>query len=909
MTFLTNADKHKINKLILQALKTEKINTGLIFTMKANEIRDEFLTFFRSKQHTIVPSAPMVIKNDPTLMFTNAGMNQFKDIFLGNQPAREKRVANSQKCLRVSGKHNDLEEVGLDTYHHTMFEMLGNWSFGDYFKKEAIEWAWEFLTGKLGIPEERLYATVFEGSAEEDVPRDDEAAEHWKRCFTRSEFCILEGSKKDNFWEMGETGPCGPCSEIHVDIRPDEERKAIPGHQLVNKGHPHVIEIWNLVFIQYNRKAGGELELLPARHVDTGMGFERLCMVVQGKKSNYDTDIFQPVIHETALITGKAYGVNEKWDIAHRVIADHLRTVAFSVADGQLPSNNKAGYVIRRILRRAVRYGYTTLEITEPFIHRLVPALISVMGNHYPEITRQEEIITKVIFEEEQAFLRTLGKGLKMIERRIESLRKEKQELFPGKDAFELFDTYGFPVDLTHLILKENDIRLDEKGFEKELNAQKERSRDDASVAAGDWVVLKDAGSTLFTGYTKTEDEISITRYRKVNVKGREVFHLVFDKTPFYAESGGQTGDTGVIISDIETVPIKDTRKENNLTIHIADLMPGDPERVFRALVDRDARQQAACNHSATHLLHHALRNILGTHVEQKGSLVTPEKLRFDFSHFRQVTPEEISRIELIVNEMIMRNINSEILDEIPVKEALDRGAVALFGEKYGDNVRVVTFGNSVELCGGTHVANTGVIGLFKIVSEGAVAAGVRRIEAVTSRKAFDYVNEKLATLEEISLMLRSTGNVAVNVSKLLSENASLRSTVEKLQAAAANAAREDLIRRAENVNGCLIVSGIIENTTADTLKGIAHGIRQSHPESAVVIGSSEGDRVSLLVGFGDGIIKGKKFNAVDIIRGVAAEINGGGGGQPFLATAGGKNPAGLASAIEKAVKAIRAGL
>jgi len=873
--------------------------------MKANELRQEFLNFFSSKQHTIVPSAPMVIKNDPTLMFTNAGMNQFKDIFLGNQAVKHKRVANSQKCLRVSGKHNDLEEVGLDTYHHTMFEMLGNWSFGDYFKKEAIEWAWEFLTGRLNIPEERLYTTIFEGSPEEDVPRDDEAAGYWKKCFSNPENKILEGSKKDNFWEMGETGPCGPCSEIHVDIRSEEERRKTPGHLLVNKGHPHVIEIWNLVFIQYNRKAGGELEILPSHHVDTGMGFERLCMVTQNKKSNYDTDVFQPLIGEIAEITGKPYGIEEKWNIAHRVIADHLRTVSFSIADGQLPSNNKAGYVIRRILRRAVRYGYTSLETSDPFIYKLVPALIKVMGDHYPELVKQEEIITNVIYEEEQSFLKTLGKGLKMIERRIEMLKKEKKSVFPGKDAFELFDTYGFPVDLTQLILRENSMTLDEHSFHTELDAQKERSRDDAVVIAGDWVVIRDAESTLFTGYSRTKDTVSITKYREVTSRGKELVQLVFDRTPFYAESGGQTGDRGIITSEHEQISITDTIKENNLIVHIADKLPHNPEALFNAVVDNDARQMTASNHSATHLLHHALRKVLGIHVEQKGSLVNADKLRFDFSHFKQVTPDELGNIEQIVNEMIMSNITSEVQDETPIDKALAMGAMALFGEKYGDNVRVVKFASSVELCGGTHVENTGVIGLFKIVSEGAVAAGVRRIEAVTSRQAFAYVNEKLKTLDEISGMLRSTGNVAVNVSKLISENAALRHTIEKMQASLATAIRDDLLRKAEVIKGYTIVSGNLENAGADTLKTIAHQIRQSHPKSVIILGSETDGKAALLTATGEAVSL-SHINSVEIIKSVAAEINGGGGGQPFMATAGGKNPKGINKAIEKAVAMVK---
>ena len=874
--------------------------------MKANELREEFFSFFRSKQHTIVPSAPMVIKNDPTLMFTNAGMNQFKDIFLGNQAPKHKRVANSQKCLRVSGKHNDLEEVGLDTYHHTMFEMLGNWSFGDYFKKEAIEWAWEFLHGRLGIPEERLYATVFEGSPEEGVSRDDEAFNHWKKCFANPENRIIEGSKKDNFWEMGETGPCGPCSEIHVDIRSDEERAAVPGHQLVNKGHPLVIEIWNLVFIQYNRRAGGELEVLPSSHVDTGMGFERLCMVIQNKKSNYDTDVFQPLISEIAVVSDKPYGKDPKWDTAQRVIADHLRTVSFSIADGQLPSNNKAGYVIRRILRRAVRYGYTSLEMSDPFIYKLVPALISVMGEQYPELAKQEAIITKVIFEEEQSFLRTLGKGLKMIERRVSALKNEKESLFPGKDAFELFDTYGFPVDLTQLILKENEMTLDLAAFNTELSAQKERSRDNAAVAAGDWVIVRESESTIFTGYERTEEKVNIVKYRTVISKGKEAVHLVLDKTPFYAESGGQTGDKGIIRSDMEEVRIIDTVKENNLTVHIAERVPRQPEKPFTAVVDRDSRLQAAANHTATHLMHHALRRVLGNHVEQKGSLVTPGKLRFDFSHFRQVTPEELRAVEEIVNDMIMNNLASEVRDNTPVQDALNMGAMALFGEKYGDTVRVVRFGDSVELCGGTHVNNTGVIGLFRIISEGAVAAGVRRIEAVTSREAFKWVNEKLNTLDEISTLLKSTGNVAANVSKLISENAELRHTVEKLQAVAAAAAYSELLKNAVVINGCTVISGEVEDAAAETLKNIAHRFRQTVPVSAVILGSVAGEKVSLLVGLSDELINSSGLNAVEIIRATAAEISGGGGGQPFLATAGGKNPAGLKSAVAKAVAMVK---
>lgn len=842
-------------------------------------------------------------------MFTNAGMNQFKDIFLGNQPATYKRIANSQKCLRVSGKHNDLEEVGLDTYHHTMFEMLGNWSFGDYFKKEAIEWAWEFLTVTLNIPRDRIYATVFEGDPEQDVPRDEEAAAQWKICFGGAEDHILDGSKKDNFWEMGDTGPCGPCSEIHVDLRSDSERAENPGNMMVNKGHPLVIEIWNLVFIQYNRKAGGELEQLPEKHVDTGMGFERLCMVIQGKKSNYDTDVFQPLIGVAATITGKPYGKKKEWDVAHRVIADHVRTIAFSVADGQLPSNNRAGYVIRRILRRAVRYGYTSLGMSEPFIYKLIPALIDTMAGHYPELSAQEELITKVIFEEEQAFLKTLDKGLRMIERRIDSLKNEGIAVFPGSDAFELFDTYGFPVDLTQLILREYGMTLDEEAFKHELNAQKERSRDDAAVTAGDWVVIHDVENTLFTGYESTEDTVKIARYRKVTARGRDSVHLVFDRTPFYAESGGQTGDKGYIKSGDEKIMITNTVKENNLIIHVAGKVPDDPTALFSAVVDSEARMNTANNHTATHLMHHALREVLGNHVEQKGSLVTPEKLRFDFSHFSQVSPEELAMVEEKVNDMIMANIPAEVHDEMSMEEARAMGAMALFGEKYGEKVRVVSFGDSVELCGGTHVGNTSAIGLFKILSEGAIAAGVRRIEAVTGRRALAFVNEKLKTLEEMTQMLKSTGDPVANLSKLIAENTSLKNTIARMQQSAAADARKDLERNAVQAGKCKIYSGVLENTGADALKSIAHQIRQADNSSIIIIGSGNEGKALLLVGLGDDAVKVSQLNAVDIIKAVASEINGGGGGQPFLATAGGKKPDGVEAAVSKAVALVRQSL
>jgi alanyl-tRNA synthetase len=876
--------------------------------MNSLELRQLYFDFFKSKGHVIVPSAPMVVKNDPTLMFTNAGMNQFKDIFLGNSQAINKRVANSQKCLRVSGKHNDLEEVGHDTYHHTMFEMLGNWSFGDYFKKEAIEWAWELLSKKLAIPEDRLYATIFEGSREDKVERDDEAFMYWEKCFTKPEGRILEGSKKDNFWEMGETGPCGPCSEIHVDIRDDEERKKIPGRDLVNKGHPQVIEIWNLVFIQFNRRSDGVLEQLPSRHVDTGMGFERLCMVVQGKKSNYDTDIFQNVIREISAITGKEYGKNEKWDIALRVVADHLRAVSFSIADGQLPSNNKAGYVIRRILRRAVRYGYNSLGIEEPFMFRLVPVLAATMGKQYPELESGKEHIAKIIFEEEAAFLKTLGKGLKMIEKMIADLRKGNKKELPGKVAFEMYDTFGFPVDLTQLILKENNLELDVKGFEEEMKNQKDRSREDASVEAADWKIVRDMDGTEFTGYHTTKDEVYITKYRSVKVKSRATFQLVFNKTPFYAESGGQTGDTGYIASEKEKINITDTTKENNLIIHMADKLPADPTLNFNAVVDSEKRLMTANNHTATHLIHFALRTVLGKHVEQKGSLVTPDRLRFDFSHFTKMSREEISMVETLVNRMVRENHNGIITEGVSMETARSMGAMALFGEKYGDRVRVVEFGQSIELCGGTHVSSTGSIGMVKIVSESAIAAGIRRIEAVTGLKAEEYINERLKTVDEIAAILKSTGSITESVEKLVTENSSLRKSVEKFQSQSVVGRMKELVDKAVIINGIRFVSGLVESDSSDILKNVAYQIRTSSEHTVMVIGSENSGKANLLVTVSDDLVKNKNINAVSIIKEISSEINGGGGGQPFLATAGGKNPAGIQAALTKAAEFLKKG-
>ncbi|MCX6301669.1 MAG: alanine--tRNA ligase [Bacteroidia bacterium] len=874
--------------------------------MKAQELRQLFFEFFREREHEIVPSAPMVIKNDPSLMFTNAGMNQFKDIFLGNSQAKYKRVANSQKCLRVSGKHNDLEEVGHDTYHHTMFEMLGNWSFGEYFKKEAIEWAWEFLTKRLGIAEDRLYATVFQGSKEDNISRDDEAFRFWQKCFPNNPDHIIDGPKKDNFWEMGDTGPCGPCSEIHVDIRDEKEMNRISGQNLVNKGDPQVIEIWNLVFIQYNRKADGSLEMLPSKHVDTGMGFERLCMVVQGKKSNYDTDVFQPVIKEISSITGKKYGVNESWDTAMRVIADHLRAVSFSIAEGQLPSNNKAGYVIRRILRRAVRYGYNNLGIEEPFIYRLVPKLAETMGDHYPELKSLKELISKIILEEETAFLKTLGKGLKMIEKMISDLKKSNKKTLPGKVAFELYDTFGFPVDLTQLILKENGIELNIREFEDEMKNQKDRSREDAFLDAGDWEIIRDSGDTLFTGYDKTEEEVLITKYRMVKVKGIDICHIVLDKTPFYAESGGQVGDTGTIVSKNEKIEIFDTIRENNLIIHIAKKAPSDPKADFTARVDIEKRLMTANNHTATHLIHYALREVLGKHVEQKGSLVTPDRLRFDFSHFTKPGKEELMRVEEIANRLVRENNIRKITENISLKKAQAMGAMALFGEKYGETVRVVKFGDSIELCGGTHVESTASIGIIKIISEGAIAAGIRRIEALTAGKAYEYINDKLAVIEDIAVMLKSTGNIKESIEKLISENSTLKKSLEKYQDRSAMAALKILEEKATTINRIRFLSGLVETDSPETLKTIAFEARKKSEDSVMVIGSSIGGKANLVVMVCDKLTKEKNISAVNIIKEIAGEIDGGGGGQPFLATAGGKKPEGITKALKKAEEYLR---
>ncbi|MBN1387277.1 MAG: alanine--tRNA ligase [Bacteroidales bacterium] len=877
--------------------------------MNSKELRTAFFDFFTSKEHTIVKSAPMVLKNDPTLMFTNAGMNQFKDIFLGNEKPSNKRIANTQKCLRVSGKHNDLEEVGHDTYHHTMFEMLGNWSFGDYFKKEAIEWAWEFLTSVLNIPEDRIYASVFEGSDEEKIEKDSEAAGYWKKCFTTYENRILEGSKKDNFWEMGDTGPCGPCSEIHVDLRDDNERKSIPGHTLINKDDPLVLEIWNLVFIQYNRKADGSLEKLPEKHIDTGMGFERLCMVVQGKKSNYDTDIFQSLINEISSITGISYGESKDTDIALRVIADHLRAISFSVADGQIPSNNKAGYVIRRILRRAIRYGFNYLQQEDPFIYRLVPVLVNIMGDTFPELKAQQKQITAIIRQEEIAFLNTLGKGMRLIDKRIAELKTANQDTFPGSDAFTLYDTYGFPVDLTQLILNENNMKVDLAGFEEEMKKQKQRSKVDAVKESTDWTILLDQQGTRFTGYKKTTEKIRLTRYRKINLKGKELYHLVFNKTPFYAESGGQAGDKGYITNGEEKIDIIDTIKENKLIIHVSKSLPQNPENHYEAVVDELKRSATAKNHTATHLLHYALRKILGSHVEQKGSLVNDEKLRFDFSHFKKITDEEIIQIEKLVNEMIGRNIPSRVIDELPMEEALDRGAIALFGEKYENKVRVVEFDESLELCGGTHVESTGQIGFFKIVSESAIAAGIRRIEAVTSENALDYVNQKISLLDKVNNMFANPKNLTDSISKLIAQVGELNKRIEKLETNASIILHDEILSKSEDINGTKFIAQQVNTDSVEILKKIAQMIRSSNKGIILAIGAHIGDKAHLLVMISDDIVKLKKIHAGDIIGNAARYIEGGGGGQPFMAIAGGSNPGGIPRALQKIREIIKESL
>ena len=867
--------------------------------LTANEIRDSFVKFFESKGHQIVPSAPMVIKDDPTLMFTNAGMNQFKDIILGNHPAKYKRVTDSQKCLRVSGKHNDLEEVGHDTYHHTMFEMLGNWSFGDYFKKEVIGWAWEYLVDVLKINPEILYATVFEGSPEEGLERDNEAASYWAKYLPEDH--IINGNKHDNFWEMGETGPCGPCSEIHIDLRPDEEKAKVPGRELVNKDNPLVIEIWNLVFMQYNRKADGSLEPLPAKVIDTGMGFERLCMALQGKKSNYDTDVFQPIIKAIGDLAGVTYGKDPKVDVAMRVVADHIRTIAFSITDGQLPSNAKAGYVIRRILRRATRYAYTFLEQKQAFMYKLVPVLIENMGGAYPELKAQQTLIEKVMKEEEEAFLRTLETGIRLLDKVMNDAKAAGKKEISGVDAFTLYDTFGFPLDLTELILRENQMTVNEDEFNAEMQKQKQRARNAATVETGDWVVLKE-GETKFVGYDYTEYETSILRFREVKQKNQTYYQIVLSETPFYAESGGQVGDTGALVSEFETIEIIDTKKENNLPIHIAKKLPEHLDAPMMACVDTDRRAACAANHSCTHLLDEALRQVLGTHVEQKGSLVTPDSLRFDFSHFQKVTPEQLREVEHLVNAKIRANIPLTEYRNLPIEKAKELGAIALFGEKYGDEVRVVQFGSSIEFCGGTHVSATGKIGMVKIISESSVAAGVRRIEAVTGAKVEEMLDSIQDTLDDLRALFNNAPDLKAAIRKYIDENAGLKKQVEAFMKEKEADIKAKLIESAKEIHGVKVIRSCL-TMPADTVKNIAFQLKGQIPENLfVAIGSAFENKPMLTVMISDDLVK-NGLNAGQLVREAAKLIQGGGGGQPHFATAGGKNPDGLSAAVDKIIE------
>ena len=867
--------------------------------MTANEIRDSFVKFFESKGHLIVPSAPMVIKDDPTLMFTNAGMNQFKDIILGNRPATSKRCTDSQKCLRVSGKHNDLEEVGHDTYHHTMFEMLGNWSFGDYFKKEAIEWAWEFLVDVLKIDKTNLYATVFEGAPDEHLERDDEAAQYWAQFLPEDH--ILNGNKHDNFWEMGTTGPCGPCSEIHIDLRPEEEKTKIPGRELVNKDNPLVIEIWNLVFMQYNRKADQSLEPLPAKVIDTGMGFERLCAVMQSKRSNYDTDVFQPIIKVIGDLSGCKYGEDKQKDIAMRVVADHLRTIAFSIADGQLPSNAKAGYVIRRILRRAVRYAYTFLGQKEAFMYKLLPVLVQEMGASYPELEAQKVLISKVMKEEEDAFLRTLETGIRLLDRVINETKANNKNVIDGVQAFTLFDTYGFPLDLTELICRENGMTVDEATFNAEMQKQKERARNAAAVETGDWVVLRE-GETTFVGWDYTEYECHILRYRKITQKKQTFYQIVLDYTPFYAEMGGQVGDKGVICSEFETLEIIDTKRENNLPVHIATSLPQHPEADFMACVDTDARSASEANHTCTHLLDQALRTVLGEHVEQKGSLVTPDYLRFDFSHFQKVSDEELRQVEHFVNAKIREDIPLQDHRDIPIEKAKELGAIALFGEKYGDKVRVVQFGDSIEFCGGCHAKSTGKIGMVKIVSESSVAAGVRRIEAITGEKVENMLDSLQDLMTNLKSMFNNAPDVKAAITRAIEENASMKKQIEDIAKEKAAKAKHEIIEQAKVINGVTIYSGIVPMPT-ELVKDMVFQLRNMAENAVVIIGSIFDDKPALTAAASDAMVKEQNVNVSKTIREAAKLIQGGGGGQPHFATAGGKNKDGLSIAIDTFIK------
>ena len=868
--------------------------------MTANEIRESFKTFFESKGHAIVPSAPMVIKDDPTLMFTNAGMNQWKDIILGTRDPDPRRRADSQKCLRVSGKHNDLEEVGHDTYHHTMFEMLGNWSFGDYFKEGAIDMAWEYLVDVLHLDPKDLYVTVFEGSKEENLERDDEAAGYWLKHVPADH--IINGNKHDNFWEMGDTGPCGPCSEIHLDSRTEEEKAKVPGRELVNKDDPQVIEIWNLVFMQLNRKADGSLEKLSMNVIDTGMGFERLVRALQGKHSNYDTDVFQPVIKEMERLTGMAYGKDENTDVAMRVIADHLRAVSFSIADGQLPSNAKAGYVIRRILRRAVRYAYTFLNQKEAFMFKLLPVFIHEMGGAYPELSAQRELISKVMKEEEESFLRTLDKGISMLNTAMESLKAQGKTELDGTQAFRLFDTYGFPLDLTELICRENGMTVDEKQFDEEMQKQKERARNAAQVENSDWVELQ-VGEQQFVGYDFTEHDCHILRYRQVTQKKNSYYELVLDTTPFYGEMGGQVGDCGVLVSEHETVEIIDTKRENNQSIHIVKKLPQHPEADFMACVDTDKRLASAANHTATHLLDYALKQVLGDHVEQKGSFVSPDTLRFDFAHFQKVTDEELRQVERLVNDMIRQDLPLDEHRDTPLEEARKMGAIALFGEKYGDKVRVVRFGPSCEFCGGIHALSTGRIGMFKIVSESSVAAGIRRIEAKTGGQCEEMMYLLEDSIKAIRALFNNAKDLRSVIEKYIEEHDTMKKSIEQFQAQAVERAKTSLIEKARIINGVTVVAAVLP-MPAQSAKDLAFKIRQEVSQNLLcVLGTVDHDKPTLSVMMSDDLVADHQLNAGQMVREAAKLIQGGGGGQPHYATAGGKNADGLSAAVDKVVE------
>ena len=869
--------------------------------LTAKEIRESFKQFFASKEHQIVPSAPMVVKGDPTLMFTNAGMNQFKDIILGNVPRKYPRVADSQKCLRVSGKHNDLEEVGHDTYHHTMFEMLGNWSFGDYFKKEAINWAWEYLVEVLKLNPERLYATVFEGSPAEGLDRDNEAAGYWEQYLPKDH--ILNGNKHDNFWEMGDTGPCGPCSEIHIDLRSDEERAAVSGADMVNKDHPQVIEIWNLVFMQFNRKADGSLEPLPAKVIDTGMGFERLCMALQGKTSNYDTDVFQPIIKVIAGMAGTTYGTDKQQDIAMRVIADHIRTIAFAITDGQLPSDAKAGYVIRRILRRAVRYGYTFLDRKEAFMYKLLPVLIETMGDAYPELIAQKTLIEKVIKEEEESFLRTLETGIRLLDKKMEETKAAGKTVLNGVDAFTLYDTYGFPLDLTELILRENGMEADIEEFNKAMQKQKDRARNAAAIETGDWITLKD-GECKFVGYDLFECEAEILRYRQIKQKNKVLYQIVLDQTPFYAEMGGQVGDTGWLIADDEKIDVIDTKRENNLPVHLVTKLPKDVTATFTAKINVKKRIQCECNHSATHLLHEALREVLGTHVEQKGSYVSPDSLRFDFSHFQKVTDEEIRKVEILVGEKIRANFPLEEHRNMPIAEAKALGAMALFGEKYGDEVRVVKYGSSVELCGGTHIPATGMIGSLRVIGESSIAAGVRRIEAVTAEGAEQFVYAQQDLIRELRALMNHMPNLAQAMKKSIEENAEMKKQIEDYIREKSMRLKEEIVAKASESNGIKVMQ-FVGKANADAMKNVAFQIKAETTDSFVfVAGIIDDNKCTLMLMLSDDLVK-EGLHAGKIVKEAAKHIQGGGGGQPHFATAGGKNMEGLSIAVGAVKEAV----